>query len=282
MRLQGRRWLVEVAGVSSSEIDLEFTITRNLGRKPSTGEVKLYNLKEATRSRIEAARGARLVLRAGYEESGDPPPTLFSGDVRRVFSKVEGVDLVTTVQGRDGGEAYMLGRMSRSYAPGTPIRTVLRDAVDAMGIGRGNLDDFDPSLRNGQSDFPDGFAAHGPARTVIDAIVRGAGLRWSVQSGALQLIQRGRALQGRAVILSPDTGLIESPTRADTQGGNRTARGAVEATCLIQPGLDPGRQVRIESRLITGSYIVRTVEYKGSTFAQDWYAKLTLRPLNAA
>lgn len=277
--LVNRRWRIEVAGVRSSTIDLDFVITRSLGRAPSTGEIRIYNLSQTTRSQIESARGASVILRAGYEVDGDPPPVLFNGDLRRAWSAVDGTNLITTVQGRDGGQGYAFARASRSYAPGTLVSTVLRDAIDAMGIGRGNFGDFDFTLRNGARDFADGWTSHGPAREVINTIVRGCGLRWSVQSGALQLIQRGRSLQTRAVLLNSASGLIGSPTRQDTQGGRGTARGQIEATCLIQPGLDPGRQVRVESGLINGSYVVRKVEFRGATSGTDWFAILTLRPL---
>jgi hypothetical protein len=270
VRLFGRQWRLVVGDRDLSDLDLAFEITRSTHREPNPAIIQVWNLNRDTRARVEAAE--TVALYAGFSD----PPQIFSGDVRRVFTERDGVDTVTTITGRDGGRAYADVTVSRSYAPGTPVLTVVRDTVDAMGIGRGNLADFAYSLR-GTDNLADGYVAHGRASRVLNDTIRASGNRWSVQNGSLQVQQQGRPLQLRTTVLAPDSGLVGSPAWDET--GKRTGgrRGLLTATALIQSGIEPGRLVRIESAEVTGDFEVRAAKYKGQTRGNDWYAALTLR-----
>lgn len=271
--LYRRNWSVTVGSVDVSQMDLSFQAMRSTKREPNTAEVKIYNLSRSTRSAIESLDSPRLVLRAGYEGDGDDAPVLFVGDTRRVFTEADGVDVITTLQARDGGRLYQAARINKAYGPGTPVVNVVRDVVDAMGIGKGNLEEFSARyvLRNGTDTFPDGYVASGPVRVVLNNLVRGAGLRWSIQNNSLQLMFRRTPLQTRATLISSDTGMVGSPTK----GEKRT----VSVTTLLLPGLDPGRRVSLQSRIVEGEFEVKRVEYIGDTRGNDWYANLQLRAI---
>ena len=270
-RLWERSWRVVVGPVDVSELDVDFTVFKSKKREPNKATVSVYGMSADTRQRIEGTRPVVEVY-AGYKP-GDPS-LLFVGQAIRsgVVTEADGVEVITTIEAKDQGDSYRTARINRGFAAGSTVEEVLTVAVDALGIGRGNLTDFTRglALSNGATSFPEGYVASGAARDVVDAIVRGAGLRWSVQNGALTIRERGRPVQNRATLLRPDTGLVGSPTADE--------RGVVTATCLIQPGLDPGRRVVLESRQFNGGYAVRSVEYSGSTSGGDWYAKLVLEP----
>lgn len=279
MALFGRKWKITAGDVDVSAFDPVFDIVKSTAREPNTCEVTLRNLSAATRARIENASPLRVVVRAGYEEDGDPPPLLFNGDARHAFSDRDGLEIVTTIQASDGGRDLQTARISRSYPPGTEVAQVLRDTVDALGIGAGNLADFVTSYesRNGSRTFPDGFAAAGPARRVLQGLTRAAGLRWSVQNGALQLLRVGQPLQETAVRLSAASGLVGSPTRSfDGPGGRRVK---VTAQALIRPGLEPGRRIVLDSEGISGGFEIRRTVCRGGATENDWYANLELAPL---
>ena len=270
-RLFERTWSIRLGPIDVSTLDCNFTVFKSRKREPNRCTVQVFGLSADTRQRIEGRARPRVEVRAGY---GEDPPVLFVGDATRtgVVTEADGIDVITKIEAKDQGDAYQRARLVRSFAAGTKVEDVLRAAVRALGIGDGNISDFARglALTNGATDFGEGYVAAGPARDIVDAIVRGAGLRWSVQNGALAIRERGAPLQNRATLLTPDTGLVGAPT-ADP-------RGILTAVCLIQPGLDPGRKVVVESRQFNGGYAVRSVEYSGSTFGTDWYAKLELEP----
>lgn len=269
--LFNRHWRLRVGSVDLSDLDLAFKIERSTHRLPNAAEIRVWNLSRETRAKIEA--GAQCVLHAGFED----PPVIFAGDLRYVWTVVEGVDSVTVITARDGGRAYAESTVSLSYSDGISIATVVRACADAMRIGSGNIGDFTYSLRSGASFFAGGFSAHGPAHRILNDVLRGCGFRWSVQHGALQIQRHGEALQTRAVVLSPSTGLIGSPSwdeRGHHTGGRR---GVVSAKALIRNSLDPGRLVRVESANLTGDFEILKTVYTGNTRADDWYADLELR-----
>lgn len=265
-----RSWRVTVGNTDVSNLSIEFEAMRSVKHEPNTLSLKIYNLAQATRSRLENATDDLLVqLRAGYD-IGDS--VIFVGDARTIMTEKDGPDFITTIEGRDGGRTYQRARINKSYPPGTPIRTAIVDAVDALGIGRGNVDDVDTfTLRGGATTFTDGGVSSGPAHRVLTSLLRGSGYRWSVQNNAMQILERGRPLQRQAVRLAPGTGLVGSPTKED--------RGRVTATALMLPGLDPGRRIVLESALVSGGYEIERVVYSGQTRGNDWYAALELVPL---
>lgn len=274
-RLFGQEWYVQVDGLDLSDVDLVFKVERSTARAPGTAEISLYNLNADTRAAVEA--GSVVILRAGFAD----PPRIFRGDIRGAYTERKDQDTITTITARDGGRSLAEARMAKSYAPGTRIATVLRDTVAALEIGEGNLGDFLSSfaLTNGSTTFPDGYVAAGPARRVLDAIIRGGGYRWSVQSGALQVQQRGVPLQVSSVVLASDSGLVGSPSWDETGRRTQGRRGTVSAQVLIQAGIEPGRKVYLQSERITGDFEVRGISYAGDTRGNDWTATLTLRPV---
>ncbi len=278
MRLYDRQWALQIGGLDLSDLDIAFKVARSVRREPNTAEIQIWNLSRTSRATVEA--GGTLVLRAGYED----PPVLFRGDSRAVETSREADDWVTTIWARDGGRAYSEARIARAYAAGTACATPLRDALAEMEIGEGNLEEYTQAfrLRNGAARFEDGYVAAGPCRRVVNDLVRAAGLRWSVQNGALQLMSRDQPLQSRSVVLSSDSGLIESPTWDERGRLTRGRRGILTAKALIQPGLDPGRKVFVDSEHVTGHFEIDAGTWAGGTRENDWAATLSLRSLSAA
>lgn len=267
MELYDRRWEVRIGTLDVSALDLSFEVVKTTKREPNTATIRVFNL--GPESRAAASAASRISLRAGYK-SPDLPPLLFTGDVRKVVHEYEAGTYTTTIEARDSGRAYSGARVSRSYAPGTPIATILGDLADSLEVGRGNLRDFEQIARlSGGSTVPEGFVSFGPASRVLSDVLRGAGLRWSVQNGALQIQRLREPLRVLAERLAPDTGLVGSPTQGD--------KGKVTARALLRPGLDPGRPVRLEAANVTGDFEIRAVKFTGETAGVAWYAETELK-----
>jgi hypothetical protein len=269
VRLFPRAWRLSIGSRDLSALDLSFSVERKTRGAPGIATIIVKNPAPATIS--AAVAGAEVRLSAGH---GSTLALLFSGTIRDARGGREGESRTLTITGRDGGGAYLdRAILSRAYAPGTSIDSVARDAVAALGVGEGNLRDALPlRLRNGATTFAAGYAAHGPARRVLADILAGAGYRWSVQHGAIQILRRGRPLEGRGEVLSPETGLLEVPTWDER-------RSSLTVKALIRPGLEPGARVRVESSDVRGDFEIRGVTWTGDTAGADWFAVATLRPL---
>lgn len=278
VRLFPRAWSFSVGSGPSardlSDLDLAFKVERKTRGALGTSLISLYNPAPETVAAAEL--GAEIRLRAGYAGDATSTPLIFSGTIRRARAALRGPDRVLEIVGRDGGPRFAEGAtFSRAYAGGVRVETVVRDLADALGVGLGNLGAFSLTLRSGASTFANGFAFHGRAVRALGDLLAGAGLRWSVQHGALQVMRRGRPLDGTGELLSPDTGLLETPTW-DERGRILTAK------ALIRPGLEPGNRVRVESSAVaggSGDFEIRKATWDGDTRGAAWEATIDLRPL---
>ena len=282
--LWGRVWSLQVGallleglapdtGADLTTLAVEFTVKKSLTREPNEAEITIRNLGREHRAAIAAmGADATVILKAGYQETG--LEQIFSGDLRASPASWDGAQVTTTLEGSDGGRTYRSARIQRSFAPGTPVYTVLAAAVDALGVGQGNLPYLRSQIRltaTGDT-YPGGTTLSGPARDEVSRIVRGCGGSWSIQNGNFQLRLAGPARR-TALLATPRTGLVGSPSQETDRG-----RTVVKAEVLLLPGLYPGRIVQIESREVEGNFEIFRVEYKGETRGDAWGATLELRP----
>jgi hypothetical protein len=282
-------------GPATDSLDIAFDIEKDASREPNSAQIRIWNLSPETRGRITESSPLTVVLAAGYDWTGPHTvesgriATLFSGDVRVASSAAaparrpagrkrrnslsvqrDLVDVITTIEAEDAGTAYRTATVSLSCGAGGSVLAAIRHCLSAMAVGEGNLMELGSLGLGGEIlTFAAGTTLYGQAHRELDRLIRSCGLTWSIQDGALQLRQAGRALAATAIRLTPTTGLIGSP-EPDAQDGT------VAATALLIPGLYPGRPVVLEARDLSGSYQVRRVRYVGDTAGAEWYAQLVL------
>lgn len=303
IRLFDRAWRVGVAGqfdgdgsperrlIDVSQLDIEFHIEKTLRPEPNKCKLTIYNLSQDNRQAIEALNlydpkklpgqkrpkhkkraprapkvgRIRVEIEAGYVEG---TALLFRGDLRRAISSRKGGDWVTEIEGEDGGTTVLASRIRESFPPGTNLLVVVRACAEALGIGLGNIIEVQ-SLLTSRS-FTHGTTLYGPAAEELKGLLRRAGVAYSIQNGVLQF-RNVVPLVANAVTLNQNTGLVGDP--------EHNATGTVTAVSLLNPELSIGGYVLLESKGgLGGVYQVVAVDYDGSTFENDWYAKLFLSP----
>lgn len=280
-----RAWRIQVGPFASSDLDIAFKVERTTSARPGTCEVTLWGLSETQRAQILAlprrrafgsATGERspqtlVELSAGYVDA--ERPVIFRGNLRRAVQKREHPEWTIELSAGDGEYALRRSRGTRAFAADTSIRDVVRGLAEQMEVDPGNLDDTSALAELGRVGalFPEGHVLHGPAAEQLTELCRSAGLEWSVQSGVLQLLPRGRPLQRSAIVLSPDTGLVGSP--------EKNGRHRAKAKCLLIPGLAPGGLVELRSSVLTGRYRVGHMSLSGDTRGAEWGADLDLTAL---
>lgn len=241
-----------------------FKVERTLRPRPGKAEVRVFNLTSSHRDQLDSLDGVATVLDAGYAATGTA--TLFSGTLRRVsHERLGGNTWVTKIEGEDGGRQRRTARTLRSFRPGTPLRTVFLALAQDFGVGTGNTSQATASaaLDSVGNTVVTGTTLRGGVAEELDRLCGGAGLEWSIQNGALQILPIGASLSGQAIVLSPASGLIGSPTKEQ--------RGRVKFRSLINPEIVPGKQVQLQSRIVSGAYRVDKCSWSGDTEGQEWY-----------
>lgn len=272
MNLFRRSWRVQVGELVTEGLAVKFKIKRSLAAVGQC-EFTVYGLNEDHRREVTHAprRTTFVEVQAGYEGGRS---TLFRGDLRKAVPAREGTEWSVTVTAGDGEHAIRTARVSRSFAAGTTLESVVRAIADAMGVGLGNAVTAlrGAGLGSVGDTFPEGTLVHGLAATELTRLCASSGRTWSVQDGNLQILPLGGALARDAILLSADTGMLESPKIVN--------RRTVQVSALIQPGLVPGQQVVLQSQVIGGTWRISEAEYTGDTHGNDWTVALTMhRPL---
>ena len=268
MRLFDRAWRIQVGTLDVSALACKFKCSRSLYGYAGTCEIEVRNLSETHRREMLASprRTTFVEIMAGYREGMS---LMFRGDMRKVVPSREGTDWVVKVTAGDGEHALRNARVNRSFSAGSTLQNVVQHIADSMGVGVGNAA---ASLRGAtlgglDANFPEGTMLYGLAAEELTRLTSSAGLTWSIQDGDLQILPRGGALAREAILLSPSTGMIESPEVVN--------RRTITVKALLIPGLTPGQQVVIESEVATGAWRISQAEYAGETHGQDWTATLT-------
>ncbi|NIR31653.1 MAG: hypothetical protein GWN84_20545 [Gammaproteobacteria bacterium] len=266
---------------------MAFQIERSIKKEPNTAELRVWNLNRDHQAQLQEQGVIPVRLEAGYLKPSillstgteaalagiglEPPgpadlPLLFQGELRQAFTGREGSDLVTTISSGDGEKKRQRQRTKLSFRPGLRLRKIIQDLASAAGVGLGNA----LSAIDGIADLEitTGVASQGPALEQLEQMLEGAGFETSVQNGDLQVLGAGKALRGTAVLLNEETGLVGSPEPGQD--------GKVKARCLLRPGVEPGRRVKLESRFVAGHYRVEKYRAVGDTHGTDWYNELEL------
>jgi hypothetical protein len=257
-----RSWSLTIDGTDVSQLAMTFRVTKNLKPEPNQAEITVRNLAPATRKRLEAPKTLNVILSAGYQPT---PHAIFSGEVRFAWSEIDGADIVTTIATGDKEAAIASSRASISMPSNATPQDILTQVAKSMRVGIGNL----PQAIATQGLGGVATVIHGAASDALNSITRGAGLEWSIQDGALQVLPNGQALSSTAVVLSAATGLIGSPTV--------DSKGVMSCRALIAPDLTPGRLVRINGRLLQGDFRIEESQYSGDTHGNDWFVDLHCR-----
>lgn len=281
-RQANRNWRVQIADRSYTGIDITFEIEKAVTHNPNKGTISLFNLSAESRRQIDELsatrrRGpSRIRVKLEVAYADNPLQTIFIADLRTGKSEETPPGTwVTKIEGEDSGRAFLWSRVNQSFTPGTGLLAPCMACVEAMGVGIGNLREAvaEATLEGGGTVFSAGTVVSGPAPEELAGLLHSMGLTYSVQDNVLQVLRRGHAIQRTAVRLAYNTGLVGRPSKE--------LDGVVKFTSLLNPDIYPGRQIRVESRDLTGTYRAKKVKYQGETAGIPWYCHVEAEELIA-
>ena len=258
---------LSVGDTKINGLDISFFVEKTLTQEPNTAEIKIYNLNDINRKTLRDQQHIPVLLKAGYENSVG---LLFKGDLTEVFSQREGSDWVTTIRSGDGLVALRSAQIQQSFKAGTPMLDVLKSIAKTLGISTG--DAMSKLERLGLQDLDNTMSVSGNSMQQFHKALKPLGLEASIQDNALQILVSKEALEQTAVLLSPDTGLLDSP-----QLNNH---GVLRAQALINHELFPGRKIKLETREIKEPhFVIQRVSFRGDTAGSDWLVDIEARKI---
>lgn len=251
-----------------SDFRISFKVSKTVTPDTNKATIEIYNLNHSTRNSIEKTYIA--MIKAGYAEA-EGEQLLFVGDISLVNHTIQRPEVITTLECNDGERILKNTKLSLSYAEGFTISKILKDISSKLDIPNKVKIEIDARK---DIEFTTGFSYVGQIRPLLDALCRSAGLEWSFQNEELKIQSEDTGDLTRAISISPDTGLINSPERLNdiTTGRKKTeAIPGWKFVSLLQPKAEPGGIVVVNSRELptNSAFKIYSVEHKGDNYGSD-------------
>lgn len=248
---------INAGGANLHDLKISFNIAKGISSTQNDAEIRIWNLAESSRNALGKELD-NIRLEAGYLPplGGGNVGIILEAQIRDVEHRREGADIVTTLTCGEGDAAFRAATISKTYPAGTKVETVVEDIyteLEKEGVTRGEW-----KFPENMQPFKRPYTVCGGCKREMDTLSRGKDFYWSVQNGTMEIIP-GDGFIGGVVLLSPQTGLVDTPTITDN---------GVKATALLNPEIRPNRRVRIESQTLemnaeNGEYRVSECIYTG-------------------
>jgi hypothetical protein len=310
----------ESLGLVVSGLDIEFKVKRSRSYAENTAEFKIYNAKPETRARLTTP-GMRVRFSAGYRDMTGPIGIFWGSVTAGANSAKVGTDWVTTIpcisslteslgsediarwaknnpkasfEEKQAKAASAVNRIpvSLSYAPGTPIRQILRDfgAITGLSIlGAEGIPDV--TLVNG-------FVTAGGVRSALDQFKKQCllSIGWTfyidntslfiypvdetqayIVSSAFLTIKGFKAKDG--TIAEAGTGFISLTDKTKSNIPPKLVKASkaknaplikvpvprtYEVKCLLNPKIAPNTLATIEVPSLSTTLLIDSVEFEGA------------------
>jgi hypothetical protein len=225
----------------------------------------MYNPDPVSIGVIQGTGGMIEVL-AGYKPF---PSMIFTGSIpdRGIIAEKKGTDRIIVLEAGDGEFSSTTARFDWHYSAGTEVNIVLQQILLQMGLGLGpGSPVLPPRVFTSDTTF------FGLASDALNQICSDAGASWSIQDGnVVILLDDSQPTIETAILLTSDSGLIESPSVTDD---------GVNLKSLLNPGIRPGRILSVLSFASQGFFKARKVVHTGDTEGNAWYTEVEATPLD--
>lgn len=260
---------------------IQFSIEKRLGSAPDTCTVTVTNLNADSRADFENYPLA-IQLDAGHDGEFR---RIFAGDMRWASSSKKSTDWETLIQVADGARAYRHARVGRSFKEGVTVKTALAEVAKSMGLRLPRELEVSKEL---DAQFGAGLVLDGLSRDELSRLLAPYGYEWQIQDGTLTVYRDDQARPGQALVVSPATGLIESPEFTPPTTSGKKSKSIRRSTLrsprlnfrtLLYPQIVPGCKVFVDSVITRGIYKVIQVTHTGDTHGDEWTTAVEAKPL---
>jgi hypothetical protein len=271
MILFDRRCAVTVGeeGGTGTRIDerfrVVFRVVKTLTTETNVSDVQIYGLGDSLRQQFLAS-GQVMQIEAGYAAGSE---ILSIADITNASIQRQPPEIITKLECQDGAQALKERKVALSFAPETPVQRVLDKLAQELALGQR------ATGVQVQGVYRNGLTLSTTIRDALNRVTRKAGVTWSIQDRQLQILDPVLSSQGQGVLLSPTSGLINSPERIDDPENEEELRRGVgyRVRSLLNPKIRPGEQLILESVEVQGQFRIDTVEHTGDTRGNEWYTE---------
>lgn len=251
---------IQVTDATAIIIEMPLTIQFNIHRSVSASlngmTLQIYNLSEHHRNLIYQdrfdTRRFKIIVEMGY----DTLSTVFIGDIFQAGSSREGVNIITTIDARDGNFDTNQSVVNVTLAKGTTLRQALEYlAKQFPNLTIGTITNNTPGM---QDVFERPIVLEGNVYQLIKLYANMKLTQPHVDLGVINILGQNEVLVNNNLsLIDASTGLLNTPVRDQA---------FLTVTTLLEPRVIMGQVVQVESKIMpqyNGIYKVLGVTHKG-------------------
>ena len=260
----------EVGGTSDSNpiaMHIQFSVEKSDSESSNTAKVTIWNLSKAHRQALDQSN-CKVVLKAGY---GNNMALILDGTVTTCSSSIDSGDIATELEVVDGLVPIRDTYVTLNYVGKTESKTVFDGVVAQMGV----------SVKYSENckfnTLPNGFSFVGAAKNALKQLCKTCKLSWSIQNGVLMVFPPNQPMKNKAYLLNQNTGLVGVPSKITIEekvtsdsSASATKRTGYQIEYLMNGAIGVGDLIRLESKEVTGDFVVKSIQIDGDNISGDW------------
>ncbi|MBS6956515.1 MAG: hypothetical protein KH230_25220 [Enterocloster asparagiformis] len=242
-----------------------------------TASFTINNLSPSSRAGIQ--KNQVVILNAGYE---DDMGVLFVGQVASCSHKQSGVEWQTKITATAALDQWLNTQINKTYAENSKAEDIVRDLLNIFGLEIGVFQLVENVA------YPRGRVCCGKLKDILTEIVTNECKSRLLIRANQVIINNPADGVTKGYLLTPDSGLLMSSDDSDstnvssplTSGATQEEKAEEEKTwkrqCLLNYRLGPGDQIQIQSRDLTGKFLVTSGKHKG-TPTGSWITEIEFK-----
>lgn len=248
----------ESLGKNGLDIDLDINFSD--GKDPDVSEVTIYNLSDDSINQIK--KDGYCIVNAGYKKLGNKG-NILSGDIEEVTTTWQGLDKETKIKVTDGGKKWRKAKISKTYKENTKASTIMRDVINIMGYEIVELEPKNDKV------YKLGKTVNGFCSDILKMLVKDTESKMFVNKNRITIRDQEKGTK-TGFVLSPETGLVGSPTLNKDDTGdkssdvstdkekkeNKEEKKTWEVTCLLNPKIETDSIIQVKSKVLNGTFRV--------------------------
>lgn len=245
--------------VELSENRIQFNVQKAISSLPNLAEIKITNPSEDFVN-FSKRENLKVDLEVSYfDEELD---ILFTGDLKRAYFGNSDINNILIIECGDAEKLIFEAFLNKSYTNGVLKKTIVKDCISLLGI-----DILNTTLNKIIGSYNGGFVSFNKCVDVLDIVINGLTLEWSIQNNQLLITEKGETNNVDFVEVDFDSGLIDTPITLQDSG--------LLLKSYINTKLIPHNTLSLNNVVgFEGLYQMRKVNFQGDNEKGIWEARV--------
>lgn len=254
------------------DLDIRFSCRKDRSTVPNELEVIVRNLSPDTR-KFAQQTNAQLLIYAGYQ---DKQPLLAHMDIERAVTEWQPPDALTTFQCLDGLKPLKDKKAKVSFKKGASVRQIVEKLLAQLDLP------YRIYEVNLNVPLKGSFSHDGGIGDALYQVLDKAGAVWGIVNNTVIISALGKGIGQPVLTLTPQNGLLAQPEELEsTVISERVVEKRLPPTgyqihAFLRGELNPFDKIRIESRNVSGEFVIDTVEHIGGNRVNEFLTRCTV------